>query len=96
VEKKTDITGIIAVIALVVFLAVVVLLAAAWLFTLGWSAFMVPVFGLPSIDIAQAVSLFFMVWLVGRIFSGLRPNSKKPLASVNYKSINVGGKNAVR
>jgi len=69
-NKKLDSGGCMTVLAFAVFLTVAFFIIGGWLFSTLWAAFVVPVFGLPTIDIGQGIAAIILLWLSGWALRG--------------------------
>ena len=59
-------------VAVVLFIAFLVILFGGWILSMAWAEFMVPVFGLPGISIAQGMWAIAGFTVAGWAFRGLR------------------------
>lgn len=60
----------------IIALFVIIGLGLSWLFMIAWNAFMVPVFGLPVIDIWTALAGYVLLTIVGGAFKAVFNGSR--------------------
>ena len=74
-EKNTSVADALAKVAALVafgfFLLVAFFLIGGWAVSVAWGSFVVPVFGLPSIDIGQGISAIILVYMTGWALRGV-------------------------
>ena len=76
-SRGFDLGAFIAVVALGVFLTVLFFFIGGLVFSLVWGIFVVPVFGLPTISIAEGAAAIILLWLTGWALRGGTSRTKK-------------------